>query len=199
MPSILTGLALGLATSLASLPQESATTAPASSVSTSSEKITHAKLISMIGPKLEKSDGSTVATKAFLEGKKYVLLYFSAGWCPPCRMFTPDLVKFAKENEKAEDFAVILVGADRSTDAQRKYMAKYKMEFPAVPLQTAGALKRAYAGGGIPNLVVLDAQDEAIKGSYETKGKYTPRIRASYIGPQPVLKAFQTMRTEPQG
>ena len=94
---------------------------------------------------------------------------------------------------------MILVGADRSTDAQRKYMAKYKMEFPAVPLQTAGALKRAYAGGGIPNLVVLDAQDEAIKGSYETKGKYTPRNRASYIGPQPVLKAFQTMRTEPQG
>ena len=128
-----------------------------------------------------------------------MLLYFSAGWCPPCRMFTPDLVKFAKENEKAEDFAVILVGADRSTDAQQKYMAKYKMEFPAVPLQKAGNVKRTYAGGGIPNLVILDAKDAPIKGSYETNGKYTPKNRSSYIGPQPVLKAFQTMRTKPQG
>ena len=204
MPSILTGLALGIATALASVSQDGATIVSTPTVSTSvdsenSDKITHTRLVSMIGPKLEKSDGSTISTKAFLADKKYVLLYFSAGWCPPCRMFTPDLVKFAKENEKAEDFAVILVGADRSTDAQQKYMAKYKMEFPAVPLQKAGNVKRTYAGGGIPNLVILDAKDAPIKGSYETKGKYTPKNRSSYIGPQPVLKAFQTMRTKPQG
>ena len=162
------------------------------------DAIKHKRLVSMIGPKLEKSDGSTIATGSFLAGKKYVLLYFSAGWCPPCRMFTPDLVTFAKSNEKADDFAVILVGADRSADAQRRYMEKYKMEFPAVPLDRTGKVKRAYAGGGIPNLVVLDAEDSPIKGSYETKGRYTPKNRSSYIGPQPVLKAFQTMRKMPE-
>ena len=38
--------------------------------------------------------------------------YFGAGWCPPCRRFSPELSRFAVENEK--DFSAVLVSADNS-------------------------------------------------------------------------------------
>lgn len=195
MLSTITGLLLCTLLGLSPVPQDAPSFQAAPSAQVDDTKdLNHARLVSMIGPKLEKADGSTVETASYLSGKKHVVLYFSAGWCPPCRMFTPDLVKFTDANKTAEDFAVILVGGDRSTVAQRDYMKKYKMNFPAVPLDRAGGLKRTYGGSGIPNLVVLNGEDRVVRGSYETNGKYTPKIRASYIGPQPVLKAFQSMR-----
>ena len=156
------------------------------------------KLVKMIGPKLIKADGSIVETAKVLEGKKNVIFYFTASWCGPCRRFTPELVKFADQNLDAKDFVLVMVGSDRTAEAQNAYMKKSKMPFYAIPFDTPGvrAVKKAYAGGGIPNLVVLDEAGSPIKGSYETDGKYTPKNRNSYIGPQPVLATFQKMLVE---
>ena len=46
------------------------------------------------GQELLKADGSKVAAEGALQGKDFVCLYFSAHWCPPCRMFTPKLKEF---------------------------------------------------------------------------------------------------------
>ena len=43
---------------------------------------------------LLKAGGQTATGKDALEGKKVVVLYFSAHWCPPCRGFTPVLKSF---------------------------------------------------------------------------------------------------------
>lgn len=162
------------------------------------ETAPNARLLAMIGPELEKADGTTVPTKEALEGRKNVLIYFTASWCGPCRRFTPDLVKFAKANADAKDFLIIMVGSDRSEDAQRAYMKKSEMPFLAVPFTAEGRrkVKQAYAGGGIPNLVILDDQGVALKGSYETDGKYTPKNRNSYIGPFAVLEHFTKQHAE---
>ena len=53
------------------------------------------------------SDGKEVS-KDSLAGKT-VGIYFSAHWCPPCRSFTPNLVKFRDKNKK--DFEVVFVCA----------------------------------------------------------------------------------------
>ncbi len=158
----------------------------------------NARLLAMIGETLEKADGTTVSAKEALDGRKHVLIYFTASWCGPCRRFTPDLVKFAEEHKDATDFAIVLVGSDRSSDAQRAYMEKAKMPFLAVPFGAPGVkkIKQAYAGSGIPNLVILDANGKAVKGSYETDGRYSPENRGSYIGPQRVLAAFTEMRPD---
>ena len=198
MHSILASLALA-ATSFVASPQDAPAIQPAPTKAPAKvvEVGGNAKLTSMIGATLEDKSGKSVKTADVLKGKKHVLLYFSAGWCGPCRAFTPDLVKFAKANADAKDFAIIFVSSDRSKDAQMKYMKNYKMPFFTIPLDAPGngAVKSAYAGGGIPNLLVLDDSGNPLKGSYETDGKYTPKNRGSYVGPQKVLAAFPKMRT----
>lgn len=169
---------------------------PAPAVAT--EDGPHAKLLAMLGPELEKADGSKVKTTDALKGREHVLVYFTASWCGPCRRFTPDLVKYANEHAKADDFTIILVGSDRSADAQQAYMEKSKMPFLAVPFGTDAVkkVKRAYAGSGIPNLLILDPDGKVVKGSYETDGRYSPENRGSYIGPQQVLAKFTQMRAD---
>lgn len=156
----------------------------------------NAKIMKMIGDNLVDSDGKKFETSKVLEGRKQVLLYFTASWCPPCRRFTPELVKFANLNKEAKDFVIIMVGSDNSAKAQDDYMKKAKMPFFAVPYGAEGVkkIKQAYAGRGIPNLVILDQKGNAVKGSYETNGRYTPGNRDSYIGPNKVLAAFQEMQ-----
>ena len=149
----------------------------------------HARLMNMLGDTITAPDGSQVSS-AFVAGKENVLLYFSAKWCGPCRRFTPDLVQFAKDNADG-DVVILLVSSDRSASDMADYLKSYNMPFGAVDFAKTRDVKSAWAGGGIPNLVWLGPDDKVIKGSYETDGIYSPKIRGSYVGPQSVLAAFK--------
>ena len=49
---------------------------------------------------------------------KYTALYFSAHWCPPCRMFTPKLVEWYNNfKPKHPDFELVFVSSDRDQAA----------------------------------------------------------------------------------
>ena len=41
-----------------------------------------------------KKDESVVGADSALADKKLIGFYFSAHWCPPCRLFTPVLAEF---------------------------------------------------------------------------------------------------------
>ena len=142
----------------------------------------HAKLISMIGPELMTASGQSVPTSD-LADKSNVLLYFSAKWCPPCRKFTPSLVEFFDDHSEDGDFTVIFVSSDKSIDQMTQYMKDYKMNFYAVPFSRVGpsGLKSTYGGRGIPNLVWIDSNDNAIAKSY---------VDGTYVGPTTVLQKF---------
>lgn len=84
-----------------------------------------------------------------LEGK-FVGVYHSASWCGPCRLFTPQLVKFYAKNKK--DFEVVFFSADNSEDDMKGYVKKDKMKWLAVPF---GKKPNAGFGGGIPELLVF--------------------------------------------
>jgi nucleoredoxin len=146
----------------------------------------HAKLISMIGPKLVNAAGQSVDSSV-LAGKENVLLYFSAKWCPPCRKFTPTLVDFFDKEASDGDFTVVLVSSDRTQADLQKYMKDYGMNFLAVPFDRlkASGIKGTYGDRGIPNLVVLDAGDKAIAKSY---------VDGNYVGPRTVLDTFTKSR-----
>ena len=90
---------------------------------------------------------------ATLKGKT-VAVYCSAHWCPPCRTFTPQLVKFANENK--DKLAVVFVSFDQSAEKMYGYMKEAKMPWSAVPFKSAGGQAIAKEEGvkGIPTLLV---------------------------------------------
>lgn len=90
---------------------------------------------------------------ATLKGKT-VAVYCSAHWCPPCRTFTPQLVKFANENK--DKLAVVFVSFDQSAEKMYGYMKEAKMPWSAVPFKSAGGQTIAKEEGvkGIPTLLV---------------------------------------------
>jgi nucleoredoxin len=89
---------------------------------------------------------------------KTVGIYFSAHWCPPCRGFTPELVKtYNKLKEQDKDFEIVFVSSDRDEAAFNEYYAE--MPWLAMPFSDrAGkaALSKRLGVSGIPILVILD-------------------------------------------
>lgn len=68
----------------------------------------------------ENRDGEIV--RASMDGK-VTALYFSAGWCPPCRKFTPLLKDFHDELEKRKaPFQIVFISFDKSEEEMRQYM-----------------------------------------------------------------------------
>ena len=56
--------------------------------------------------------------KEVLESEKTVLIDFFADWCGPCKMLSPIIEQFAKENEKVK---VVKINVDELPDLAVKY------------------------------------------------------------------------------
>ena len=103
------------------------------------------------GEKANKAKKDTVKT---LKGK-FVAVYNSASWCGPCRMFTPELVKFYKKNQK--QIEIVFKSADKSEEAMIAYAKKNKMKWLAIPFGKRCTTKSA---NGIPHFVVYTPDGE---------------------------------------
>lgn len=145
------------------------------------------KLTSEIAGRLVSLKGKNLAphNREAILGARYYAIYYSAHWCPPCRGFTPELVKaYSSLKARYPDFEVIFVSSDNDQDAMRNYMSEYKMPWPAVRFDQAKslpALKR-YSERGIPNLVFVSADGEVLSSSY---------VDGKYVGPRKVLRDIQ--------
>lgn len=114
----------------------------------------------------------------------YLLLYFSAHWCPPCRGFTPKLVDFYKKENGGHLFQVLFISADHTEKEMQNYVREANMPWLAVVFQSEASktLHKAYSGQGIPRLVLLDRKGSLIADSF--KGR-------KYLGPQHVLNELK--------
>jgi len=66
---------------------------------------------------------------------KSVGFYFSANWCPPCRAFTPQLIKLYNEiQETSHPFHILYISFSQGEDLFNKY--RLEMPWPAVPLNS---------------------------------------------------------------
>lgn len=109
--------------------------------------------------------GATVQKSSF-DGK-YVGIYFSAHWCPPCRQFTPKLVDFYNKRKELghDDFEIIFASSDKSQETFDEYFAE--MPWLAIPLHDARkeALSTRFEVDGIPFFVILDLERNVVTTS----------------------------------
>lgn len=158
-------LALSLVGSFAFLvPAQASEKAPAKAVA----KIDLAKTFD---GKLTDGEGKPVSSEN-LKKAKYVAVYFSAHWCPPCRKFTPQLVQFVKENRKDGNFEVVFVSSDKSKDAMKEYMHGTGMTWGGV-MGRGASLDGVNAGiSGIPHLRVFDSEGKVAIDTDYNAGVY---------------------------
>ena len=97
-----------------------------------------------------------------LEGK-YVGLYFSAHWCPPCRYFTPVLSEIYKKLLEKGDYEIVFISADRDEKSFEEYHRT--MPWLALPFSdenTREKLDDAFHVYDIPYLVLLNKEGGVI-------------------------------------
>jgi len=110
------------------------------------------ELLNHVGEKINSSN---------LEGK-FLGIYFSAYWCPPCQEFTPKLVEF--RNKNVEDFEVVFVSSDYDQEEQFNYIKKARMTWLTVPIDSnvSLSLSEKFQVASIPTLVVISPEGKAI-------------------------------------
>lgn len=113
--------------------------------------------------------------------KKFILYYFSAHWCPPCRKFTPQLVEYYNRVESGHpEFEVVFYSFDKSAPEMEQYMRDSNMPWPAIDYDKRNEKKELLtaAGNGIPSLVLVEASGKLISRSFDGE---------KYLGPNKVL------------
>jgi thiol-disulfide isomerase/thioredoxin len=121
-----------------------------------------------------------------LNDKKYVVLYFSAQWCPACRVFTPRLKAFYENaREMHDNFEVIFISSDRSEQEMLTYIKNTEMPWPVVNYNELKNIPeiQSYSGPAIPCLVLLDNQGNVLSHTFEPSND-SP---STYIGPEKVV------------
>ena len=100
----------------------------------------------------------TVKLEDALGGKEFVLLYASAGWCGPCRSFTPQLSKWYQSLPANRLAEVVFLSADHNEAGFKQYYTH--MPWLAVDFDddTREQLMAHIRVTGIPRLVVLDGK-----------------------------------------
>jgi thiol-disulfide isomerase/thioredoxin len=85
-------------------------------------------------------------------GKKVIVLDFFATWCGPCRIETPELVRYY--NEHRHD-PILMVGVDGDEKPQlvQDFVAQSKIEYPV--LIGSGALEKQYGVTAFPTTVIV--------------------------------------------
>ena len=117
----------------------------------------------LLGTTLINSKNKSVSID-LLTGKKLIMLYFSASWCPPCRQFTPMLAKFYNEmKSKGRSLEIIFVSADRDITSFTEYMTN-EHPWQAIPYISPSRTTTSsyFQVNGIPRLIVFNGKTGGI-------------------------------------
>lgn len=106
------------------------------------------------------SSGGLVQTSDL--APRFLLFYFSAHWCGPCKKFTPQLSLFYEScNSSSKQVEIVYISKDKSEDQFSKYFRT--MPWLAVPFDNKDLrknLSRQYSVSSIPTLILLNSTGE---------------------------------------
>ena len=106
----------------------------------------------------EETSLTETATIDKLDGIKFVGLFFSADWCPPCKHMLQPLKNFYTDvNLQERTFEIILVSSDRTQEEWKRHHAT--MPWMTLPFEDprANMLREKFEILGVPALIILDA------------------------------------------
>ncbi|KAJ0407291.1 hypothetical protein ATCC90586_003149 [Pythium insidiosum] len=117
---------------------------------------------------LQGRDGLVSTTDALAQ-KKFIGLYFSAHWCPPCREFTPMLAQVYEEIKRQhDDLEVVFVSYDKTQEQFEEYFAEMPwLALPYAKRDLKAAIGKKLGIMGVPMLVFVDDKGQVI----ETDGR----------------------------
>ncbi|CAH1277172.1 NXN [Branchiostoma lanceolatum] len=162
-------------------------------------------LVELLGEKLQKKAGEeeTVDTSSLVGEGRYVGLYFSALWCPPCHGFTPNLARFyenlKQQAGRAEAFEVVLVSDDTDDDAFEQHFGR--MPWLALPYSERQK-KVVQHFGRIPWLALPYSERQKKKDlckKYEVFGYPMLVLLDASSGDLITWKARDRIREDPEG
>jgi nucleoredoxin len=107
-------------------------------------------------PQVLQNKKGEIALSQVKDESPLIALYFSAHWCPPCRMFTPKLAEFYKTvNKNKKEIEIIFVSLDQNEDQFKEYYES--MPWITVPYESDNRelLSDTYGIQGIPALLVF--------------------------------------------
>lgn len=107
-------------------------------------------------PQVLQGKKGDIALSQVKDESPLIALYFSAHWCPPCRMFTPKLAEFYKTvNKNKKEIEVIFVSLDQNEQQFKEYYDS--MPWITVPYDSDNRelLSDTYGIQGIPALLVF--------------------------------------------
>lgn len=95
-----------------------------------------------------------------LKDKPFLLVYYSASWCPPCKAFTPELLQFYTEMKQkyGDVFELLLFSFDKKEIDMLNYMKAFKMPWPAIAYKERSNIEylKSYQAPAIPALILID-------------------------------------------
>jgi nucleoredoxin len=104
---------------------------------------------------------------------KYFAFYRGAGWCGPCRQFSPSLVKFYKATKpNSSNFEVYFISGDKTPAEMKGYAKEAGFSWSAVPQERQPQMQivnRLFTNL-IPQFVVTDRQGNVLIDSARTGG-----------------------------
>lgn len=109
---------------------------------------------------LSKNDGDNIID-ANINGKNIIGLYFSASYCPPCKVLTGILIdKYDELCRLCPYFEIILVPSDKSAEDRAKYFST--MLWLSIDYKSAGELRKKLKVTSLPTLLFIDADGNPI-------------------------------------
>ena len=122
-----------------------------------------------------------------ITSKRFIGLYFSAHWCPPCRGFTPVLAQFYNDVQASDPSAleIIFLSSDQNDESFQSYFKDMPWKALAFGDALKGSLGSQFGVTGIPCFVVVDQN-----GKFLTKDG---RGHVQQLGPEGAIKQWATL------
>lgn len=119
-----------------------------------------------IGDAFEKKDGSVINRSTAMAGK-YLGIYFSASWCPPCKAFSPVLVGcYEKLMAAGKNVEFLFVSSDRDDASYKEYRSHFPfLSIPFADRKRKAELSEVFGVEGIPHFVLIGPDGKIVNAN----------------------------------